>query len=672
MEAFRHFSILAYLDLSFTPAAKDRGVLAKMKDLPLLEVLKLRKVHLRDEDVAYLVNAIGTHVRSLDLSGNHLTDISVRMLLTACFNSDEQDDATTLGENAIDTITGDWPTGLMRPDPATLDEFRDEAYDRTLVNRLTSQVISRLPYEDLPPSGITHLSIADNNVSVEGFAALIRSQRLCVLDAGSPDIVRAINRPRSDSHSSRRAEHRDLDLPGAEKLLPILDRCANKMTFLRLDHAIVTENGPSQEEELPLTAVELPIENPRSELEAITPETPELDGAPPLYELDTEEAAPRYELPGDSMQVVVSPAIGLKPELSPEESLPEPRRGSVFAPEVVETEEDIDGSVVLSADGLASTAQTMNGISSPVFSPLGQSSIDSASPSRGDPDLSIAVIRKQRRDLRRSQTDQPHGLVPAMLPNLRSILLTEVPSFDNSRKTVDALVKFIKYCASEAELATLEARLEPSLGRQSSTMSYRTRQRQSVQEIFGLQRIVLEMAQTEPSDLKMTHLSPQQRRVPKFQNRTKSSTEDADSETLWRASEHDFTFFDDEEECGLPAAETSSLTPETSFFMSEKIVTTPGGDGSEPSLEKPATSGSQRQKKKALPHPVIIDTVRELSKFRRERKVAYENAAPSGVRFIDGYWPGEVKVIRGPTLSGISSQGTMDYYGNYHENGIYR
>ena len=678
-EALGHFSNLTFLDLSETLAARDRTMLAKLRDLPLLQILKLRNVHLRDEDMVCLADAIHIRVRSLDVSSNDLTDHSVRTLLGSCFDTAEDSYESETGRPRAlsNRPVEDWPSGWARPDPDVLDEFRDESYDGRFVRRLTSRVVSRLPFEDLPQSGITHLYISDNQLTVEGLAALVRSKKLHVLDAGSIDAMMSINRPRSSSSTSPgQVNGSHLNLPGVEKLNPVLERCGQEMTSLRIDHSLLTGKAPPKEEDLPLAVCELAIEHPAAEMEAVVPQVAELDDtAPPLYELDSTEVAPRYEMPAEPLQVVLSPAVREKQELSLEEQKRAAvHRGSVFAPEVDgevevldQVEEDDDLPLVLTATGLGSMAQAMNGVTGSSLSPTDDTGLCTSVLANGDSNLSLALIEKQRKDLRALQRSKPHGLTPGMLPKLRSITLTEVPCHEHNRKAVNALISFIKYCSAEAELATLEARLKPHPLHKPGQPNSRHHRRHSARENFALQRIILEMAPAEPLGA-TSMLSPQAPRTSKFINRTLSSTEDADSEAFWSASEGDFTFFDDEEECGLPAAETGTLAQIPFSAISEKMVMMPT-DGSQPS-DLPSLQHQHKQKH-ALNREGPVDVIQEVAYFRKERKAAYEEAANSGVSHVDGYWPGEVKVVRGHSL-GASGGGKLDYYGNYSEKGIYR
>lgn len=616
-------------------------------------MLKLRSVHLRDEDVDILAEAIGIKVRSLDVQGNHLTDRSVRTLLTSCFQAGSDTSESSNGrQRAISNLAvEDWPSGFVRPDPAVLDEFKDESYDERFVRRLTSGVISRLPYEDMSHSGITHLYIANNNLTVEGLAALVRSGKLRVLDAGF--VNKTVHGPVSEASPSLSPfDARHIRLPGVEKLTSILSKHAQDMTSLRLHHAVITKAAPLKDEGSPVAPCELSAKETRHELNGpvsseLDAASYELDATPPLYELEIQAPEPRYELPGDSTHLYVSPPIGDKPTLSKEESQPEARRGSVFAPEPLEPEEsDEDVAPVLTATGLGSVAQAVNGVNGPSQA-MGAASNGRFGIGRESAKLRITLIEKQRQELRSNRLDKPHGLIPGMLPKLRTLTLTNVPCFDSTGQVVDALIQFIKDCASEAELANLQARLEVDPVRKPGER-HSKHNRHTAREIFALRYVALEMAPAiSPITLNTTS---------KLVNRTKSSTEDADSEAFWSAAENDFTFFDNDEECGLPSIDTDTYVPNSA--LSEKIMMP--ADGSQPDILPPL----QTTEHKDAP----VDVVQALARFRKERKAAYEKAVERGLLHFDGYWPGEVKVVRGHHAGG-----KMDYYGNHFEKGgIYR
>lgn len=657
-EALTHFPCLVYLDLSRTLAARDRFVLAQLHSLPLLQVLKLRNVNLRDEDLALVAESVGLRVRSLDVRGNHLTDSSVRALLSHCFVVERHH--TTQGHHGrasspLGLAVEDWPSGLPRPDSMTLDEFKDASYDERLVRRLTGQIVHRLPFEDLPHSGITHLRISDNKLTIEGIIALMRTKRLYVLDCGSIKGFDQIYRPRSDSASSPGPPTSyTFRLPGFEKLTPTLESSGGSLTTLRIDHTIVTQTSTTQK--APSIALcELEPTAAVPEVNAAVPAIAELENTqPPLYELDSREQVPSYELQGD-VPTVHQPPAGRKSRFDePQES--EVRRSSVFAPEVVEDFrlEDADDQATLTASGLSKSAQRINGVTNTSdYLGFGNRALE----------LRLSLIKDQRRELRDRHSKDPRGLLPGNVANIRKLTLTEVPSYAGTRKVVDALIQFLKDCATESKLVDQQVQMEvPATSDFSQIGRANTPRKQASREIFALKKLVLEMASDEPVTAQ-SYLSPHLVKPSKYVNRTRSSTEDADSETFWSASENDFTFFDDEEECGLPLAETSSHI--SSLTLTEKM-SLPDERGSRQPGYLPTRELPKRREE-------LVDVVAELAKFRRERKAAYEDAVKRGVTHVDGYWPGEVQIIRGGNRNlDVDADDTRDCYGNTFSGGVYR
>lgn len=643
-EALSHLPNLVFLDLSNTSAARDSSVLSKLRYMLNLQVLKLRQTNLRDNEIETIAAAVGPRVRSLDLRGNALTDMSARILLDLCFEEANHNDGLVRStvESSADGGGDDWPSGIARPDPDLLDDFRNDRLDQHFIKQLAKPTVGRLPSEDLPPSGITHLYISDNHLTVEGLSRLVKSERLFVLDAGAARPFIASKRPRSLSSTFSPSLKCFEDLSGVEKLTPVLEKYAyHKMTSLRLHHAAVTKNIPLTQDDNLSVPCELSAKNTRYEV----------DGTEQLYELPSDEVEPRYELPGDSAHFYIDHRVGEMPSSSAEEVLASPCRGAAFAPEVVEeTESDDDRIPILNSTGLMPLAQAINGINN-----------SQASPGTwpGDKlELSISLIEQQRQELRSRCKPQPHGLLPGMLPRLRTLTLTNVPCNDTCNNVVSALIQFIHDCASEAELAGLQASLLKSTLIRSAGKLSLSRFEDSARDIFALSQIILEM---EPSSLSSNN-NPKSPRTPqnaRFEYRTKSSTEDADSEALWSAQENDFTFFADEEECGLPAQETELRFPLST--LSEKILLPTDEAASGP-------LSAQIQTPSSNPGADVVD---EVAKFRRNRKAAYEEAVKQGKKYVDGYWPGEVKVVKW-NAKHVGNQGYKDYYGNCFEKGIYR
>ncbi|KAL8994182.1 MAG: hypothetical protein Q9169_005785 [Polycauliona sp. 2 TL-2023] len=661
--AFPH---LVFLDLSRTLGTRDAAVLSTLRHMASLQILKLCGIQLRDEDLGVLAESIGIRVRSLDVRNNLLTDNAVRTLLQCCFPvADNPDDANGRRQRDLSgAAEEDWPSGVLKPDPAVLDEFRDESFGMRYLRRLTHGLVSRMPSEDQAHAGITHLYISDNYLTVEGLSGLIRSGRLHVLDAGPVCTTRVLRHPSSsDPPYPTRSDDCTFGLPGAEKLTLILAKHASKnLTSLRVDHRVVTKS----------TMTNKPIPEPGiCELSSDTG-LQELPVSSPVYELPT-YSDEHFELAGDPLHIVVSPAPVPDTAYQGPGSPSQIKRDGAFSSRTVRNqndtihEEEGDAPVLTATGGLGSAAQAINGILSPINSPISPV-IDDVMGTRTNtivspPPLSLSIIAKQRQDLQQRQASRLHGLLPTTLPQLRSLTLTGVLCYDDSGQVIDALVQFIRYCASEAELAKLQVDLESKYSIAPQETGPRPA-RQTVEAIFALRTLTLEMGPPNLSSLStaLAPGSPQPSRLPNNTHRTKSSTEDADSEAFWAAQANDFSFFDDEEECGLPSVEPGSRIPLST--ISEKMIVS---QDDSPAL--PPNLGQQQQQTTAITHPAGKDVIQELVRFRKDRKAAFENALKRGERTAEGYWPGEVKVIRWQG----GKTGMVDYYGNQFENGhVYR
>ncbi|KAL8982555.1 MAG: hypothetical protein Q9205_002967 [Flavoplaca limonia] len=665
-DAFLAFPHLVFLDLSGTLGARDAAVLSKLGHMTSLQILKLSGIQLRDEDVRVLSDAIGIRVRSLDVRNNLLTDNAIRALLRSCFLVG--DNAQDAGGRRSGDLSGvaeeDWPSDVLKPDPAVLDEFRDESFDLRYLRRLTQGVVSRLPSEDQAHAGITHLYVSNNYLTIDGLSSLIRSGRLHVLDAGTVDTARVIDRPSSSASAQATNLHsRTFGLPGAEKLTSVLAKCASKnLTSLRVDHSVVTKSTIIKAEKAEPDLHELGSDGGLQELPVSSPG----------YE-SAVRSSERFELSGDPVQIVLSPPAPAPTSAyqDPETSTQIARNGK-FSSQVMDQqdkniEEEDEGSPIMTATGLGPAAQAINGIQSPIspVSPL-ENSPDmamhhAASCLPSSPQLSFSTINKQRQDLQQRQSSQLHGLLPSMLPRLRSLILTDVPSYDYSGQVTDSLIQFITYCAGEAELAKLQVDLESKYSIAPHENGPRPT-RQNVEAIFALRRITLEMSppnSSSPANA-LPVGSPKTSRTTNNTFRTKSSTEDPDSEAFWAAQENDFSFFDDEEECGLPSTEPGSRTLIST--ISEKMTVPQGYNAASPTMQRQPQATTNTG-------PGGKDVIQQLVKFRKDRKAAFEDAVKRGERTVEGYWPGEMKVVRWQG----GKTGIVDYYGKQFEKGyIYR
>jgi hypothetical protein len=632
-QALKHFESLMYLDLSHTYPARDISVMESLRRITGLQVLKLRGISLRDEEIEVLAWAIGRRVRCLDLRDNHVTDSGVRMLLEGCFS---QGSSPRDGDRRV-------PRGARSPSllpylgAEMLETYQSEEFEGFLRGTFTGAFVSRLAIEDAPESGITHLYITNNKVTVEGASGLIRSGRLHVLDVGT--VEGAIERHLSVSGDE--TGKADWQLPGAEKLTPVLyDHAQDGMTYLKVDHSIITKDVPNA---YPDQVVPGRVELADNALPKMPHGAAEIEGSrvtTDTFELPTDEQTPRYELEADPMRWVVIPA---EPEVKGA------RRGSVLAPEVLDhLAEETDTMKLLSPipphdEGtLTSTGPGTSGTVSSTGTPTPTSSPQH--PLRPRSFSGVVTERTARLNAHRSQN---HNLHPAMLPQLRTLVITNFPPFSTSNEPTDRLIRFIKHCAQEAQLAHAQAKLDYSLppGRKGQTNALR----HSAHRIFALKRIILEMAPERAND-SFGQASPWQHLT------TRSMTEDRDSEVLWSAAETDFSFFGEEDECAFPSIESGRFA----VASAEKEV---DFGNAAPSTPQPT---------KAVVQP-RIDNVALLSAFRQERKLAHQRSLAAGVLEpeTEGFWEGAIQVVR--PSRGFRDGEELDYYGNkFEKNYLYR
>ena len=846
--AISRFPSLVYLDLSHTKTARDPNVLAALGGLYDLQALKLRCIGLRDGEAEVLANSIGIRVRLLDIRDNLLTDMAVRSLMQACFlPPDQNPDASRLNTRRVE----DWPVGMAPgPDFFSLDTLRSEDLDHELLKQLTNPLTGRLAFEDIPHRGLTHLYIANNQLSVEGLSSLLKSERLHVLDGGSVDVVKTIARTRSLASATGYVD--EVKFPGAEKLIPVLAKSASKtLTYLRVDHAVVTsktdvpkekdllkEPGTSKSmlaSELPDTAsvaAELPAQSRNvMELPAPTHYAVELPAyRDPVFEMDATPMQPRVELPGDMIHFALSPPVGDKPEQeSPVTEAKSPIRGEgAYAPEVVvngdghaeaqdvnaQSEHNTHDSNKVSDE--SSTNSTTRSAKSPVspIPPQAQTTfqplvvpVDAApklptpqqkplpprkepphqsarpQPLRSQPSMSGRQLRIDYLVSKRPKSltfkPSPATMTPAQLqmatvtelhpcivPNLRTLILTSVPtSVTASSPVLQAIKDFISACAVESALSHLLAATDYSLppGR-----ARHLAEQVAARRLFALRSIVLEME----APLITAKAANGQRAWEHSRQRLsmlKSSTGDHDSENLWTAAADDFSFFaegggEEEEECGIYEHEQEKYFPTAN--LDEKMLVTPADsthdltngtpnsphgnfhglspihalgrsntawnplrsprelplgrnrrgsneaqrnsfDG--PGTPRPGTSTPELMGTVPLPSPRIppprsaprptsptksntggpeesmVDVISELASWRKQRKAAYATSMAQFARFkpnasdedgdlgevlppfVEGYWTGEVKVVRNEAPKGRS--GVVDWFGNYFEKG---
>ncbi len=640
------FEGLLYLDLSFTYPARDPVVLRTLRRFTGLQVLKVRGISLTDESLTVLAPAIARRVRSLDLRDNQISDRGVRTLLEECF---------TIGDSSTLESGQRSPALLPYMGSEMLEIYQGEDFESFLRSAFTGRFVGRLAIEDAPEGGITHLYASGNYLTVEGVSGLIRSGRLHVLDVQS---VKSALR-RHLSNASYRSDEDDMDIPGVEKLTPIMSKCVtNTLTFLRMEHSLVTKDTPQLHAD---EVIQGRVELADTALPDLPRDAAEIDGSAvhvEAVELPTIQT-PKYELAGDPMQFVVSPAVNdAHHHVEDEESqYDHVRRGSAFAPEVVdllaaETDQmNLFSPVSDSGEGTMMSGTFMLSPLSPTFPPLPSPTLSVAPPYLASRPRSYSSVADERRARLNAHMTGKHNLHPGMLPHLRTLILTGVPQSWPTKEPADRIICFIRQCAEEAWMAKSQAKLDYSMppGRRGHTAALR----HSADKVFALRRLVLELAPDGGARRNSTKASPW------HHSGTKSMTEDRDSETLWSAAETDFSFFGSED-YSFPSLESGRYAH--SHHTNDKEVIF--NNGYTPQWGSVPVSP---------PPPPRFDTISLISAFRKERKLAHQRNVAAGAADpeTEGYWDGVIQVVR-PGNEKRADE-LIDYYGNRFENGyLYR
>jgi hypothetical protein len=154
------------------------------------------------------------------------------------------------------------------------------------------------------------------------------------------------------------------------------------------------------------------------------------------------------------------------------------------------------------------------------------------------------------------------SLHPCLLPNLRTLVLTNIPaSVPKSSPVVDALKNFISACADESTLSLLLAETDYSLPPGRARHAAELEQARS---LFALRTIVLEMEQPKVGN-------ESQRRWRHAQQQVNLS------ENLWTAAQNDFSFFGEEgeeqDECGIYQHDPEKYFP--TAHLDDKIMLSP-------------------------------------------------------------------------------------------------
>ncbi|SMR53554.1 unnamed protein product [Zymoseptoria tritici ST99CH_1E4] len=217
-KALRRFETLIYLDLSFTAGARSFAVMAAIGNFTGLQVLKLRGIRLHDGGLEQLCKLIRLRIRSLDIRDNEITDRGVNALLLLSF------------------LDGPELARQRQAPLAAASKYQGEGLESYLRKAFTSDFVDRLAIEDAPADGLTHLYISGNRITVDGVYALLRTERVHVLDAGSIKL----GTEQSSSTSGQGARSR-MHQCGIEKIIRALKEDASgALTYLRVDHRLVT------------------------------------------------------------------------------------------------------------------------------------------------------------------------------------------------------------------------------------------------------------------------------------------------------------------------------------------------------------------------------------------------------------------------------------------------
>ncbi|KAL4959300.1 uncharacterized protein BDV14DRAFT_12636 [Aspergillus stella-maris] len=656
-ETLLRFPELIYLDLSYTTAAKDQSVLSTISQLERLQVLKLRGLGLKDVDAEFVANAVGRKVRFLDLRDNKLTDLALHPLLNACFlppgQAPNPRGRTPPASNSLNSLFANMSSPGFLRSPVVDETFREA---------LTVPLTGRSWVEDLPDVGITHLYLADNQLTADGVASLLATARLHVLDVGT-----VVSAEKVDVNQVNAAKQSHT---GSEKLIPLLATVAKEnLTYLRAHHSVCTSAAPQG----------------KTKTDDLLPELSGENGMVGFSELDTEEAQV-HEMPANDLPVFELAGSTPRPQTPyrpPEDEdtmketapQPVPRRGSTYAPEVILGPGE-------TTDSILSPSESYNTLSS---SPI---AFCTSPVSMEDPrgrKIQELLAKRPKSQPRRHGRESIEQIHPSHIPHVETLVLTDVPShapLDSS--ILDSLMNFITACSNEALLATLQAGSDYSLPPgQDRTMAEQARAR----SLFALRKIVLEI--TLVTNTLQPIKSAAWKSVSAQMGQQKSATGDWDLERLWSEASDDFSFFG-ETECGIPKYDQGRHSPSSFIQASSNASNVP-----------------------------IVDVVAELASFRRRKKGEYEQAlrrhssqrrstndalslgslshysglagsssgrlspSPSSqsvralspvpgprsaiARHVEGHWKGEVKIVRNATPKGRT--GMVDMYGNYFEKG---
>jgi hypothetical protein len=684
-EALHRFNSLTYLDLSRTPPAKDPKVLEALQYLPKLQILKLQGLGLKDDDINLVARAVGLRVRSLDVRDNRMTDRGLRAILQNCIMTSQRAIDVTRA-NMIQS--GHLTQSMQEYYGVEIQEvYKTNFQDRSIYNRLTSGFFHHLGIEDTIQTGITHLYISGNDISVNAVADLLRMQRLHVLDVGN------INMAVRQKTLFQQTKHGNV---GAECLIPLVEQNAELLTYLRIHHTIVTncisvetpeiaelDGGfsPAEDREQPSQPQELAGDAPRVQELPTSTEVFELEGSPvAVHHKPDSEPSPVGSRENSSMPSANSstrPSFDAmsRPSLennarfsfevtagpsdftpvTPENAIPKrlgdnlvSSSGRLLPPALFERPPEPSGlgefivsplspafpnfPTLHSGSSEAASVQSSHTRTGPSHRSFSASDSQSANGSLPVPEplprheRTYSGILSHHDNKVKLQKSQPHGLLPSMIPHVRSLVLTAFPNQSLTNDTATNFISFISSCAEEETWSNMQSKMgyEFPPGIQKTAQD----ERMYAKSLFALSHVVLEVSNQKYG----TNIVPSM--LPRL---SKSSVEDPDCEAFWTAASDDYSFFGStgEEECGVPEMETVRTVP-LEVRLGKMVV----GE---------AEAGHQNTvHESAPPRQGQYDVLDEVSKFRRSKKIAYQNAIMRGDQdpHINGYWSGDIVVMR--------------------------
>jgi len=658
--ALVQFPDLIYLDLSAAQGARSPYVLRQIGCLLDLKILKLRNCSLRDEDLDYL--ALHQKLISLDVSHNFLTERGISRLLELIPAESLSNGRDHLSLQNVSPIARRYSGIPLKT------RVLAEGLEKFIFRSVTGSVDGYSQVEEGIPSTFTDFRLASNYITVDGLNKIIRDHTVQNLDCGTLNLSERpyeMLSPRSPGSSGSR---RFSDPPEIEILSPALfcDSFRN-LTSLRINHSVITLH-PFSGKELPIAeqCFELHSEDLRFELDS-----KEVYKPGTLFEMeDTSKGItpdlgqePEMVLSVPDSPVRESEKEKLEAELPKDEEAQEEFHATFESPDDVAVQLQKTQAIDVKVNGSQGARESGGSLEktqsvplkaipprisisvesnySPISHPVQASSTVPEGPeffryryksgteapwrnlehrpkTSGVKELIEDVTQRQQRISARER--HPGRFKPSMLPNLKILTLTDVPSSTRRRHTIDALALFIQECAEEEELARLKeiARLEAVNQSSPSDLSHEPPRR--------LHCLVLEMtSRPEPFFPPRSPYFSQQAKRASF---TKSSTEDPDSEMFMSATESDFSFFG-EDDGGLLV----------SYGRVDRPVA-----GDEGLMFLQADDGH------------LMDVIAELANFRREKKRRFEALERFKVDGsqpdIDaeiallGHWRGEIKVVR--------------------------